>query len=164
MAKNVMIKDRSIRIQVWDTAGQEAFRAVTRSYYKNSACAILVYDITNRKSFQDINSWLNECKDMCSKDIYIVLVGNKNDLDNQRAISKDEGKRFAEENNLKFYETSALNGNNIEELFMNASSDLIDKIESGDCKIDLNSNGIKIGKFPNKEVEESFSAKKNGCC
>ena len=107
MAKNVMIKDRSIRIQIWDTAGQEAFRAVTRSYYKNSACAILVYDITNRKSFQDINSWLNECRDMCSKDIYIVLVGNKNDLDNQRAISKDEGKRFAEENNLKFYETSA---------------------------------------------------------
>ena len=164
MAKNVMIKDRSIRIQVWDTAGQEAFRAVTRSYYKNSACAILVYDITNRKSFQDINSWLNECRDMCSKDIYIVLVGNKNDLDNQRAISKDEGKRFAEENHLKFYETSALNGNNIEELFMNAASDLIDKIESGDCKIDLNSYGIKIGKFPNKELEDTFSDKKNGCC
>ena len=164
MAKNVMIKDRSIRIQVWDTAGQEAFRAVTRSYYKNSACAILVYDITNRKSFQDINSWLNECRDLCSKDIYIVLVGNKNDLDKQRAISKDEGKRFAEENNLKFYETSALNGNNIEELFMNAASDLIDKIESGDCKFDLHVNGIKIGKFPNKELENALSDIKKGCC
>ena len=164
MAKNVNIKDRNIRIQVWDTAGQESYRAVTRTYYKNSACAIIVYDITNRKSFQDLKFWLNECKDMCSKDVYIVLVGNKNDLESQRAISKDEGKKFAEENNLKFYETSALNGNNIEELFVNSASDLIDKIESGNCKVDLNSIGIKIGKIPNKDLEDNLRKQKKGCC
>ena len=95
MAKNLQVNDRNIRIQIWDTAGQEAFRSITRSYYKNSTCAFIVYDITSKESFKNIASWLNECKEMCSKDILICLVGNKLDLDSKRSVSGDEGKKFA---------------------------------------------------------------------
>ena len=84
MAKNIEILDRNIRIQVWDTAGQESFRAITRSYYKNSACAVIVYDITNRQSFYNVEQWLKEVKEMCNKEILIVLVGNKIDLEENR--------------------------------------------------------------------------------
>ena len=105
MAKNLNIKERNIRIQIWDTAGQEAFRSITRSYYKNSTCALIVYDITSRKSFEDITIWLKECKDMCYKDILILLIGNKNDLEGRRAVSTEEGKKFAEDNQLLFFET-----------------------------------------------------------
>ncbi len=111
--KKLKVNNKNIRIQVWDTAGQEAFRAITRTYYKNSACALIVYDITNRKSFQSIKSWLETCRDMCSKNVLIVLIGNKSDLDGKRVIPKDEGRKFAEDKKIKFYETSALNGNNI---------------------------------------------------
>ena len=164
MAKNLTIKDRSVRIQIWDTAGQEAFRSITRSYYKSSTCAFIVYDITSKKTFENVVTWLNECKDMCYKDILICLVGNKTDLEDKRVVSTEEGQKFADDNNLLFFETSALNGSNIKELFNAAATNLVDKIESGQLKLDNNNSGIKIGKFPNKEVEENAEQKKNGCC
>ena len=102
MAKNIEIKDRQIRVQIWDTAGQEAFRSITRSYYKSSTCAFIVYDITNKKSFQNVGAWLKECREMCYKDILICLVGNKIDLEDQRNVSKEEGQKFADDNGLLF--------------------------------------------------------------
>lgn len=164
MSKNVIHEDRSIRIQLWDTAGQEAFRAITRSYYKNSACAIIVYDITNKKSFENVKSWLNECKEMCSKDILLVIIGNKSDLNNKRTVSIDEGKNFAEENNVSFFETSALNGEGINEVFQYCVKEIVERLESGKMQWDNNSSGIKIGKFPSKDVEETLEKKKTGCC
>jgi small GTP-binding protein len=87
LAKNIQINNKLLRLQVWDTvkyllikAGQESFRSITRSYYKNSACAIIVYDITNRGSFKKIENWLKECIEMSPKSIVLVLVGNKIDL------------------------------------------------------------------------------------
>ena len=94
MAKNIQVNDRTVRVQIWDTAGQEAFRSITRSYYKSSTCAFIVYDITNKKSFTNVVSWLNECREMCYKDILICLVGNKTDLDSKRAVSKEEGQKL----------------------------------------------------------------------
>ena len=163
MSKIIKIKERNIQIQVWDTAEQEAFRAITRTYYKNSACALIVYDITNRKSFQSIKSWLETCRDMCSKNVLIVLIGNKSDLDGKRVIPKDEGRKFAEDNKIKFYETSALNGNNIEEVFLDASTELMEKLESGEIKYDANS-GVQIRNFPNKEIEELLAKNQKKCC
>ena len=123
MAKNIEIKNRIVRIQIWDTAGQEAFRSITRTYYKSSTCAFIVYDITDKKSFENVLTWLNECRDMCYKDILICLIGNKIDLESKRVISYEEGKNFAEENNLLFFETSAKNGNNIKEVAVGISRD-----------------------------------------
>ena len=164
MAKNIHVKDRSVRVQIWDTAGQEAFRSITRSYYKSSTCAFIVYDITNKSSFKSVASWLNECREMCYKDILICLVGNKTDLESKRIVTKEEGQKFADDNGLLFFETSAQDGTNIEDLFNKATEDLVVKFESGQIKLDTHSNGIKIGKYPNKEVEAALeNKKKKGC-
>ncbi len=165
MAKNLTINERNIRIQIWDTAGQEAFRSITRSYYKSSTCAFIVYDITDRKTFDNVKTWLSECRDMCYKDILICLLGNKSDLEEKRAISLEEGQKFADENNLLFFETSAKDGTNIQEVFVESVTVIVNKIESGQIKLDSATNGIKIGRYPNKGNEEkSNSKKKKGCC
>ena len=164
MAKNIQVNDRSVRVQIWDTAGQEAFRSITRSYYKSSTCAFIVYDITNKKSFKNVMSWLNECKEMCYKDILICLVGNKTDLESKRVVSKEEGQKFAEDNGLLFFETSAQDGTNIEELFNKPTSEIVNNIETGKLKLDTHNTGIKIGKYPNKEIEQALEKKKKGCC
>ena len=164
MAKNIQIKDRDIRIQIWDTAGQETYRSITRTYYKSSTCAFIIYDITDRKSFSNISSWLDECKEMCYKDILICLVGNNTDLEEKRVVSKEEGQKFADDNGLLFFETSAKSGENIEEMFNKCTEDIVTKIESGAIIVDAFTSGIKIGRYPNKEVEQSLVKKKKGCC
>ena len=160
MSKNITIKNRIVKIQIWDTAGQEAFRSITRTYYKSSTCAFIVYDISDKKSFDNIVTWLNECRDMCYKDILICLIGNKCDLEGKRAVSYEEGKNFAEENNLIFFETSAKDGTNIQECFNESTTILVDKIESGQLKLDTANNGIKIGTFPGSEESEKNIKKK----
>ena len=164
MAKNVTIDDRNIRIQIWDTAGQEAFRSITRSYYKSSTCAFIVYDISDRKTFDNVITWVKECKDMCYKDILIVLIGNKCDLEGKRGVSYDEGEKFANDNNLLFFETSAKDGTNINEAFTKATTTLVQKIESGQIQLDTANSGIKIGKYPNSGKEGKTEQNKKGCC
>ena len=164
MSKNLTIKNRNIRIQIWDTAGQEAFRSITRTYYKSSTCAFIVYDISDKKTFDNIITWLNECRDMCYKDILICLIGNKCDLEGKRAVSYEEGKNFAEENDLLFFETSAKDGTNIQECFNESATILVDKIENGQLKLDTANNGIKIGTFPNEQENGEQKPKKKACC
>jgi small GTP-binding protein len=167
MAKNIQINDRNVRIQIWDTAGQEAFRSITRAYYKNSTCAFIVYDISERKTFDNVKSWLNECKDICYKDILICLIGNKCDLDTKRVVSSEEGQKFAEENNLLFFETSAKDGTNIQEVFVETVTIIVEKIERGQINLDMANNGIKIGKYPktkNQDNQVNKAKDKNNCC
>ena len=162
MAKSISINDKNIRLQIWDTAGEEAFRSITRSYYKSSACAFIVYDITNMKSFDNIKIWLNDVHDLCNKNTLIYLIGNKSDLDNERQVSKEEGQKFANENNLKFYETSALNGDNIEDIFIQSATDLVNKLDSGEI-LDIKNSGIKIfDNIDNNNINEDKS--QNKCC
>ena len=164
MAKNIEIKDRNIRIQIWDTAGQETYRSITRTYYKSSTCAFIIYDVTDKKSFANVSTWLDECKEMCYKDILICLVGNKTDLEEKRAVQKAEGEKFAEDNGLLFFETSAKNGQNIEEMFNKCTEDIVTKIENGKIVVDAFTSGIKIGKYPSKEIEQNLVKNKKGCC
>jgi Ras-related protein Rab-2A len=163
MAKNITIKNCIVRIQIWDTAGQEAFRSITRTYYKSSTCAFIVYDITDKKSFENVLTWLNECRDMCYKDILICLIGNKIDLEEQREVSYEEGKNFAEENNLLFFETSAKDGNNIQEIFLESATLLVDKIENREIKLEESDNGIKINNSYEDEDMVKLKNKKR-CC
>ena len=102
-SKNVTIKGKIYKIQIWDTAGEETFRSITRAYYKNSVCACIVYDITNRNSFLDVKSWLDDCKKQSPKTVILVLIGNKIDLEEQREVSFEEGNNFAKENNIVIY-------------------------------------------------------------
>ena len=103
---------------------------------------------------------------MCFKDVLICLLGNKCDLEGRRAISYEEGEKFATDNQLLFFETSAKDGTNIQEIFNESASILVDKIESGQIKLDSSDNGIKIGKYPNKSEGETDvnNNNKKGCC
>ena len=160
MAKNISIKDRKVRIQIWDTAGQEAYRSITRSYYKSAACVFIVYDISDKKSFIDVDLWLKDCRDICFKDVLIYLIGNKNDLEDKREVTQEEAQQFADENNLIFFETSALTGNNIEKVFTESATKLVDKIDSGEIQENTANSGIKVVNYKKDEKEK----KKNGCC
>ena len=112
--KTIEVKNKNVKIQIWDTAGQEAFRSITRTYYKSSTCAFIVYDISDKKTFDNIITWLNECRDMCYKDILICLIGNKCDLEGKRAVSYEEGKELANSIGCEYYEGSAMSGENID--------------------------------------------------
>ena len=145
-AKNVKIRGKTYRIQIWDTAGQESFRSITRGYYKSSVCALVVYDISNKESFNNISTWIEDCKNQSPKTIFFVLVGNKSDLEDKRKVSTEEGQELAEKYGIPFYETSAKTGTNINEIFYNSAEEIVKKMEQNyydleeDCGIKLNIN------------------------
>ena len=163
-SKTIKYKGKTIKLQIWDSAGQEKFRSLIPNYIRGSSLVFIVYDITNKKSFANIASWLNECREMCYKDILICLVGNKTDLESSRVVTKEQGQKFADDNGLLFFETSAQDGTNIEALFTKATAEIVTKVESGKIQLDTHNTGIKIGKYPNKEIEQALEKKKKGCC
>ena len=163
-SNNVIISDNIYRIQIWDTAGQENFRSITRSYYKNTACAIIVYEISNKKSFENISSWIEECKNTAPKSILMVLVGNKCDLDN-REVTEEEGREFAEKNGMLFFETSAKTGKNVEELFKQSVKVIDQKIKENYYDLENDSCGIKKGNEEiNVVLETNLEKDKKTCC
>ena len=129
--KHLLYNNTDYLVQVWDTAGQENFRSVTRAYYKASAVAMVVYDISSEESFQHIQMWIKDCKDLAPKTVQLVLIGNKSDLEDQRVISTERGCELARENNMLFFETSALNGNGIKDAFQKSIEEVDRKIRSG---------------------------------
>ena len=166
-AKNLQVNGRVYRIQIWDTAGQENFRSIARAYYKNSVCACIVYDITNRNSFNSIQSWIDDCTKQTPKTILYILIGNKNDLKDSREVQYEEGAEFAKKRNMIFLETSAKTGDNISSIF-DRSVKQIDK-NIMDNKYDLtNENcGIRQGIRPGSfvlSVEQTKKKKKRKCC
>ena len=164
-SNNVIISDNTYRIQIWDTAGQENFRSITRSYYKNTACAIIVYEISNKKSFENISSWIEECKNTAPKSILMVLVGNKCDLEDNREVTEEEGREFAEKNGMLFFETSAKTGKNVEELFKQSVKVIDQKIKENYYDLENDSCGIKKGNEEiNVVLETNLEKDKKGCC
>ena len=166
-SKNIEIDNEKYRIQIWDTAGQENFRSITRAYYKHSVCAIIVYDITNKDSFNHINSWIDECKNQSPKTVFFVLVGNKSDLENERKVNYDEGLNFANENQMLFFEASAKTGKNVEDIFYKSAEKIAEKIKNGNYDLGSDSCGIKQG-GDNKnnifEIKDDEEVEKKRCC
>ena len=117
-SKIITQNNKNIKIQIWDTAGQERFKSITKSYYKGAKGAIIVYDITRRATFENVQEWFKDTKTMGDNThLVLMLVGNKCDLVNERQVSTEEGKKEAEMNGMAFMETSALDGTNITEAF-----------------------------------------------
>ncbi|KAH9556174.1 hypothetical protein CY35_07G012100 [Sphagnum magellanicum] len=127
----ITIDNKPIKLQIWDTAGQESFRSITRSYYREAAGALLVYDITRRETFNHLASWLEDARQHANSNMTIMLIGNKCDLAHRRAVSTEEGEQFAKENGLVFMETSAKTVHNVEDAFINTASKIYQKIEEG---------------------------------
>ena len=169
-AKNIEIDSKMFRIQIWDTAGQENFRSITRAYYKNSVCALVVYDISSRDSFNNVMTWIEDCRNQSPKTIFIVLVGNKCDLEDKRQVTYEEGKELADKNELLFFESSAKDGINVDDIFINSAKEISKKIEQGYYDLESDSCGIKKGINRNSSQEihlgndHQNNINSGGCC
>ena len=115
--KTIEIDGKKVKLQIWDTAGQERFRTVVSTYFRGAHGIFLIYDITNRDSFKNLENWLIEIEKNASENVLKILIGNKNDLEDERDIASDEGKAFANRNGMQFIETSAKMNTNVNEAF-----------------------------------------------
>ncbi|CAA0827124.1 Ras-related protein RABA4c [Striga hermonthica] len=122
--RTVAIDQKTIKAQIWDTAGQERYRAVTSAYYRGAVGAMLVYDVTKQQTFDHVARWLDELRGHADKNIVIMLVGNKTDLENLRKVSTEGAKDFAQGENLFFMETSALESTNVEPAFLTVLTEI----------------------------------------
>ena len=123
--KTIEIEDKKVKLQVWDTAGQERFRNVAKNYFQSSNGFLLVFDITDKESFQKLNDfWMDQLNTHAPKKAKSVLVGNKSDLAGQRQVSIEDAEEFAKDNNLKYYEVSAKEGTKVVELFFYLANEI----------------------------------------
>lgn len=145
-SKTIKLDDgTNVKVQIWDTAGQESFRSITKSYYRGSICALLVYDITRRSTFDNLVRWLDDLRDVAYNKMVVLLIGNKDDLKAEREVSTEEGEQFANKNNLIFYEASAKTGHNIDEAFVSSATVINENIKNGFYDLRTDQIGIKPG-------------------
>jgi Ras-related protein Rab-11A len=154
------IKNVKVEAQIWDTAGQERYRSITKAYYKGALGALIVYDITKKETFDNIENWIADLRNSADKKATIILVGNKNDLEEERKVSKDIGESKAKEFGFAFLETSALNGSNIELAFQT----LIEEVYKNHHKEFEPSNNLEILKGKAINLEENEDKKTIKCC
>jgi len=160
------IDNQLIRLQIWDTCGQEGYRSLVQNFYRGTALAILVYAINDIKSFNDVQQWVKQLKAYSNPDVKMFLVGNKNDLENERKISEEEGRKCCKDLDFYcFYETSAKTGFNSKEVFIKAVKLLYinyRKYNSGQPAADASkkSGNKKLG----KELLDKERKKKKECC
>ncbi|KAG9351435.1 hypothetical protein AGOR_G00024530 [Albula goreensis] len=153
---------KRIKLQLWDTAGQERFRSITRSYYRNSVGGLLVFDLTNRRSFEHLKDWLEEAKMYVQPfQIVFLLVGHKCDLVHLRQVSREEAEKVASAFGMKYIETSAKDTVNVEESFTILTKDIYERVKRGDINIQEDWEGVKSGFVPNV-VHSSEEAVKPG--
>ena len=156
--KNIFLNNKKIKIQIWDTAGEERYRSITSAYYKGAKGALIVYDITKKSSFNNIDKWISDLKLNGDKNICIIILGNKSDLEDKREVNKEEGIKKSEMYKTAFLETSALNGDNINKAF----DELIEQI--------IQNNQNFFGENSKKEIDkgvslnDSKSDDKKKCC
>ena len=147
--KNVQLDDgKIVKIQIWDTAGQDRFRSITKNYYKGAHGIILIYDVTSRKTFDNIKNWVTQIKEEVTDKVNIILVGNKIDNEKERKVTTEEGKRIADSFELEFFETSAKTGLNIDTTFnklVKKTVETYSKTEGKGEKLNSKRSGSKKG-------------------
>jgi small GTP-binding protein len=155
------VRNESVRLQIWDTAGQERFRSISKSYFRNAVGAVLVYDIANLTSFDQAVEWLSDLHALAAPNAYVLLVGNKADLEDKRQVGADLVKEFAERHHLESIETSAQSGKNVKEAFARMAIEVSTRVANG---------AIALCPAPNRSQQllgfgtDSPRKKKQGCC
>ncbi|XP_012469818.1 ras-related protein Rab11A [Gossypium raimondii] len=169
--RTLLIEHKSVKAQIWDTAGQERYRAVTSAYYRGAAGAMLVYDVTKRQTFNHIARWLEELRGHADKNIVIMLVGNKSDLEKQREVSTEDATEFAQKEGLFFLETSALAAKNVETAFLTVLTEIFNIVNkknlvAGENQGNGNSNPTSLAgkKIIIPGPAQEIPAKRNMCC
>jgi len=164
----INIGKRPITLQICDTAGIELFRSITRSYYNQAAGALLVYDVTQRESFEHLANWLDDVRKQANFNVAIMIVGNKCDLIHQRVVSSEEGELFAKKNDLGFMEVSAKSSQNVEDAFINVARKIYQNIKERVVDVTDESCGIDVNFYEqlthlNIGERETYG-EKVGCC
>lgn len=138
--KIIKIDDMDIKINIYDTAGQQQFQNITRQYFKNTSVAMVVYDTTDMKSFEDAKNWLQVVRKQNNDDVTIVLIGNKSDKVSKRQVKQEDARCFSIEQGIYFYETSAKNNSNINEIFYDTATNVLEKVKKNKIV-----SGVKLG-------------------
>lgn len=141
--KNITLRSKRIKLNIWDTAGQESFRSLVKSYYRDTCIVFLVYDVSNMFTFISLNTWYKDIADL-SNNPRIILIGNKCDLTEDRQVSFEEGHQFARDNNMPFIETSAKLAQNIDDAFLMIVDKTLQDIENGSLDVYSPNCGIKV--------------------
>ena len=159
LSKTFKINNQIFKIEIWDTAGQERYKSITAAYYKGAKGALVVYDITSKISFENIDKWMLEIKEKSSKDLKLMIIGNKCDLKDGRQVSNEEAMKKAEDTGIALMETSALDSTNVKEAFHDLLKEMYKEISAKIAKVEESFND-------NKEAVqlETNDGKKKGCC
>ncbi|CAD8167635.1 unnamed protein product [Paramecium octaurelia] len=159
--RSIITNGKVIKAQIWDTAGQERYRAITAAYYRGAIGAVLVYDITNKQSFEAVEQWIQEVRENADKDIVIMIIGNKSDLKHLRAIRTESGQDLAQMYKVAFMEASAQDGTNVDQAFIQIIQQIYQNLTKQIQKYDQMSH-LQSEKL---DLETTNSSnKKQGCC
>ncbi|CCE62978.1 hypothetical protein TPHA_0D03430 [Tetrapisispora phaffii CBS 4417] len=171
--RTIEVENKKIKAQIWDTAGQERYRAITSAYYRGAVGALIVYDISKQSSYENCNHWLTELRENADDNVAVGLIGNKSDLSHLRAVPTEEAKNFAQENQLLFTETSALNSENVDQAFRELITSIYQMISKHQVDLGSDNNGsgngasnnikgptISLTPTPNEKTKSSS----NNCC
>ena len=159
--KILEIDNKKVKAQIWDTAGQERYKSITSAYYKGAKGAFIVYDITNKSTFESVDKWIKDLNSYGDKNLTMLLIGNKSDLEDKRIINKEEGEEKAKSFELGFIETSAYNGDNIDQAFDIMLKEVLKRyiVEN-----DVNNDEFEGGTGNNIELVKKNETKKKKCC
>ena len=149
--KTIKIGEKLVKLEIWDTAGQERFKIIAKNYFQNSDGFLLVYDISLRESFERLTFWHEQLKLNAPLNCRFLVVGNKCDLEKERQVSKEEGEKYAEQYNVKFYETSAKDNININEIFQTLATETLEIIKKKGQKRSVSSVVLKKNNFKKKK-------------
>ncbi|EFO18415.1 RAB-10 protein [Loa loa] len=155
--KTIELKGKKIKLQIWDTAGQERFHTITTSYYRGAMGIMLVYDITNAKSFDNIAKWLRNIDEHASEDVEKMLLGNKCDMGERRVVSRERGEKIACDHGIRFLETSAKANIQIDKAFYDLAEAILDKMPVKD-------EGMKQPTIRPAETQSNVTISRLSCC
>ena len=157
--KTLEVNGKKVKLQIWDTAGQERFKNITSSYYRGGNGVLVVYDITDRESFENLTSWLIEIEKNANKNVYKLLIGNKCDLEDKRKVTYQEGKDFATSNGMQFIETSAKADTKVKEAFELLTQEIIKASITKDKVMEKKEKTVHLS-----SGTSDLNVKKKGCC
>jgi small GTP-binding protein len=157
----IPVDDQNVKLQIWDTAGQERFKSVSRAYFRNAVGAVLVYDITSDVSFDELGTWLHDLQQLANPNAFILLVGNKNDLEEQRKVGVEQARDFAERHKLDYLETSAKSGRNVSETFTRLAFAIAKRVSNGQIQ---NTSAVSKASPFRVDPQQTLKPAEKPCC